>query len=166
MFHRFITSRQLYIKVMGKLEKDMTPEQVQRKRQTNKELHKKKSSDLEYRRKRTESCNKWRENNREKNLETRRQYNIKNRLKNIEGKLKNRFNLTVEQYNEMFNKQNGCCAICGIHQKEFKMKLCVDHDHETKEIRGLLCKPCNLILGNADDNIDILISAIKYLENV
>ena len=41
----------------------------------------------------------------------------------------------------------------------------VDHDHETGNIRGLLCSNCNGILGRADDNPEVFLNAIKYLEN-
>ena len=90
-------------------------------------------------------------------------YYKKNRLFLIEAQLKNKYGITKDQYNELFNKQNGCCAICGRHQSMIKKTLAVDHNHETNEIRGLLCQSCNLILGHANDNIDVLKNAIKYI---
>lgn len=57
--------------------------------------------------------------------------------------LKRNFGITVEQYEELFEKQNGRCAICGRHQFEFDKNFAVDHCHETREIRGLLCTFCN-----------------------
>lgn len=77
--------------------------------------------------------------------------------------LKNNYNITIEDYNIMFKEQEGKCSICKRHQSEFKKSLCVDHNHETGEIRGLLCSKCNLVLGNAEDNINILNNAIQYL---
>jgi len=74
------------------------------------------------------------------------------------------YGMTVEDYYEMFAKQKGCCAICGRHQSEFKRALSVDHNHETGEIRGLLCDNCNLMLGKAKESIEILKSVIKYLK--
>ncbi len=56
-----------------------------------------------------------------------------------------RYGITVEQYDAMLRQQNGLCAICGRAPKRFR--LAVDHDHETGEIRGLLCTRCNLGLG-------------------
>jgi hypothetical protein len=68
------------------------------------------------------------------------------------------YNITIEEYNEMFDDQKGCCKICGRHQSEFKQRLCVDHDHKTGKIRGLLCHTCNRFLGYIDDNINNIIN--------
>ena len=72
--------------------------------------------------------------------------------------------LSDTQYNKLYNKQKGKCAICGVHQQKLNKRLYVDHDHETNKIRGLLCGHCNSTLGFARDNIDVLESAIKYLK--
>lgn len=58
--------------------------------------------------------------------------------------IKNKYGITADQYNELFNKQDGCCALCGKHQSELKMRLAIDHCHATAEIRSLLCQYCNL----------------------
>ena len=63
----------------------------------------------------------------------------------------------------MFNKQEGKCLICGHHQNEFKRRFDVDHNHITGKIRGLLCINCNLIIGNAYENINTLKEIIDYL---
>jgi hypothetical protein len=60
---------------------------------------------------------------------------------------KKRFGISLEEYNQMFADQQGCCAICGKHQSEFKRRFAVDHNHETGKIRGLLCLSCNTHLG-------------------
>jgi hypothetical protein len=75
------------------------------------------------------------------------------------------YNLTIDDYNKMFTSQNGCCKICGKHQSEFKKSLSIDHNHQTNEVRGLLCNNCNTILGHAKDDIEILQNAIKYLKS-
>ena len=77
--------------------------------------------------------------------------------------LKHRYGITSEDYNEMFAEQEGKCAICGRHQSEFDEALHVDHDHETDDVRGLLCKGCNYGLGNFQDDVMLLIKAIGYL---
>ncbi|MBU2051427.1 MAG: endonuclease VII domain-containing protein [Gammaproteobacteria bacterium] len=67
--------------------------------------------------------------------------------KNRRNTVLKRGGITLEEYNQMFAKQNGCCAICGKHQSELKNRLAIDHNHETGEIRGLLCTSCNITLG-------------------
>ena len=78
---------------------------------------------------------------------------------------KKRYGITPEQYTELFNKQEGKCAICGKHQTEFKKALCVDHNHITGKIRGLLCYKCNTGIGNLNDNIILLQNAINYIKD-
>ena len=63
----------------------------------------------------------------------------------------------------MFMKQNGCCAICGIHHTLLTKKLYVDHNHDTGELRGLLCNKCNLGLGIFGDDVSLLQKATDYL---
>jgi len=79
--------------------------------------------------------------------------------------LKRKYGLSLEDYNNLLNEQNNCCAICGKHQLEFSRRLAVDHSHITGNIRGLLCQPCNTALGKFRDSIDLLNSAIEYLKN-
>lgn len=74
--------------------------------------------------------------------------------------LQQRYLTTPEQYEEMYKSQGGLCAIC---KKPFP-KLGVDHDHNTRKIRGLLCFACNFILGLCKDKPYILQSAITYLQ--
>jgi len=64
----------------------------------------------------------------------------------------------------MFNKQNGCCKICKIHQSKLKSALHIDHNHSTNKIRGLLCNKCNQGLGLFNDNIILLTNSINYLK--
>jgi hypothetical protein len=78
--------------------------------------------------------------------------------------IKDNFNLTIEDYNNMFENQNGCCLICKRHQTDFKKRLAVDHCHESGKIRGLLCSSCNTALGLFKDSVDSLTSAIEYLK--
>lgn len=75
-----------------------------------------------------------------------------------------KYGVTPEDYNLMFIKQKGCCAICGKHQNELKRKLSIDHNHSTGVIRGLLCNNCNLMLGFSKENIDVLQKSIIYLD--
>ena len=122
----------------------------------------------------------WYQKNREKILARRRRYYQENRskvaAKNIEWRrsnpdklatqkrryhLKHEFGITVEQYNEMFAKQTGLCAICGLGPKSGT--LVVDHNHGTGLIRGLLCHKCNVGMGHFNDDASLLGRAINYL---
>lgn len=87
-----------------------------------------------------------------------------NAIKLRNSHLKRNFNITVEEYNQMFKEQNGVCAICGSPEvSDRNFNLCIDHDHETGKIRGLLCNKCNRGLGYFLDNPKILENALKYL---
>ena len=87
------------------------------------------------------------------------------RLRRVERK----YNLPREKYLQMIVDQQNLCAIC--HQPEtwltYRDKtvrpLCVDHCHKTGNVRELLCVKCNALLGHAQDNPEILKSAIEYL---
>lgn len=71
------------------------------------------------------------------------------------------YGITEEDYYRMYEEQQGCCAICG--EKETNRKLSVDHCHNTKAVRGLLCNACNKGLGLFEDSPIRLNSAIIYL---
>ena len=66
-----------------------------------------------------------------------------------------RYGLTIEQYDQMVEDQDGCCAICGGEVD----RLRVDHDHETGGVRGLLCHGCNTALGLMADDPERLLAA-------
>ena len=76
-----------------------------------------------------------------------------------------RYGLTEERYEEMLNAQGGRCKICGTadHLDQDQL-LCVDHDHCTGAVRGLLCGNCNRMLGHARDRPEVLLTAAIYLE--
>lgn len=73
--------------------------------------------------------------------------------------LKAKYGITLADYEDMFAQQDGKCAICGTDDQ----KLVVDHNHQTRQVRGLLCHLCNALIGCARENIDILVSAAAYL---
>jgi hypothetical protein len=97
------------------------------------------------------------------NKEKIKQYIINSKQQRRKLKLKH-YGITPEQYNEIFNRQKGKCAICGKPQTELKKRLHIDHNHITGEIRGLLCFNCNLILGMSNDNSEQLRNAADYLD--
>ena len=74
-----------------------------------------------------------------------------------------RYGISPEQYYELYQKQGGKCKICGAEVFEGKY-LCIDHNKETGEVRGLLCRECNVGLGMFKDSPDIIKKALKYLK--
>ncbi len=76
--------------------------------------------------------------------------------------LKYYYGISVEEYDALLARQNGKCAIC--REKPEGQTLCVDHCHATGKIRGLLCRSCNVGLGNFRDDPRLLRAAIAYLE--
>lgn len=144
--------------------------------------HKKEAKEYEkqYRAEHKEKIKEWKKqynaNRIEENKEYGKQYRVKNkeRIKQYNNNhkkeekirhLRNKYNITPEQYNELFNKQNGKCMICKKHQSELKKLLGVDHNHKTGKVRGLLCDNCNKGIGLLKEDINILINAINYLKD-
>lgn len=78
---------------------------------------------------------------------------------NKNKKLKQRYGITLEEYDIMFKNQNGKCIICNDTND-----LCVDHNHTTFKIRSLICRRCNIGLGAFKDNMILLEKAIEYLK--
>lgn len=74
------------------------------------------------------------------------------------------YGMTEADYNALLSGQGGGCAICGTTEAGAGGgQLPVDHDHETGEVRGLLCHNCNSGLGRFGDDPDRLIAAASYL---
>ena len=74
-----------------------------------------------------------------------------------------RYGLRPGEYDQRLTEQNGVCAICGNPPVPDK-QLEVDHCHDTDTVRGLLCGPCNRMLGAARDNVKTLLAGVEYLE--
>jgi len=75
--------------------------------------------------------------------------------------LENKYGITIKEYNTLLDAQDGVCAICSAADNK---KLSVDHDHDTGEVRGLLCHKCNSGIGLLGDKVDALQRAIDYLK--
>jgi len=76
-------------------------------------------------------------------------------------KLKYYDDITLEKYNELLQKQNNVYAICGGLDKD--RRLAVDHNHETNEVRQLLCSVCNRVIGMIHEDINKLELIRDYL---
>lgn len=73
------------------------------------------------------------------------------------------YQITPEQYQALYEAQGGKCAISGCRAVGKVKKLAVDHDHDTGEVRGLLCGPHNLELGR--NGVAGLVSMLQYLHD-
>lgn len=100
----------------------------------------------------------WRKNNKERHDTPHKDRN-----------LKKTYGISLEQYNAMLAAQNSVCAVCGeasvmTRKSDGRLhSLCVDHDHETGEIRALLCARCNTLLELIEQNPRRLAALEKYL---
>lgn len=96
---------------------------------------------------------RWRENNKLRMQEY-------DRAKNLGDK----YGISLTTYEKMEAGQNGLCAICQRTCKTGR-RLAVDHDHNTKKVRALLCTKCNTAIGSFDHDPSLLVSAIRYLKD-
>lgn len=107
--------------------------------------------------------NKWKNDNKDRKKESSRLWYLRNKDK-VHNVGMSKYGITTEIYQQMLTAQNNCCKICNRHESEFTKKLAVDHCHQTGKVRGLLCNPCNRLLGLAKENIEVLKEAILFLE--
>src|SRR6266496_6688256 len=81
-------------------------------------------------------------------------------------RLLTKYGITEKQYDELYRKQEGRCAVCKRAASSFRRRLSIDHDHKTGEIRGLLCLSCNrYVVGRHRKELgaDLLKAAYEYL---
>ena len=79
--------------------------------------------------------------------------------------LQRTYGITHDCYLKMLEDQDGCCDACGMSAtEEVHGVLDVDHCHDTGKVRGLLCRHCNLALGNAKEDIRVLRGLIQYIK--
>lgn len=83
----------------------------------------------------------------------------------VEKEREKKYGLKKGEYGVLFDSQMGLCAICGRPQNDSRKKnLCVDHNHSTNKVRGLLCINCNVAIGMVRESIDTLEKMISYLK--
>jgi len=86
------------------------------------------------------------------------------------ARIKHRYGIEVDEYEALLVVQDGRCAVCGERPAatdspaHWAGKLCIDHDHGTGRIRGLLCNDCNLVIGRGATPA-LLRAAADYLES-
>lgn len=110
---------------------------------------------LEY--SRTQGCG-WERNN------SRERWKISDRDKHSKYLFRT-YGINIEKYEAIFRTQGNVCAICKQPcNRSTTDRLCVDHDHQSGIVRGLLCFQCNVGLGKFKDNANILRAAADYLD--
>lgn len=77
-------------------------------------------------------------------------------------RLQRRYGISVEDWDALFSSQGDVCAICGT-DAPCNPGWCLDHDHDSGKIRGILCPKCNFMLGYSADNVDNLMAGWFYL---
>ncbi|RZI60704.1 MAG: hypothetical protein EOP14_00145 [Pseudomonas sp.] len=78
------------------------------------------------------------------------------------------YKMSPQDFNALWTKQEGKCEVCAVEMAprgKQKNSVCVDHNHSTGEVRGLLCRDCNRGLGVFRDNPTLLEAAAKYLRD-
>lgn len=87
---------------------------------------------------------------------------LRNRTKWLEEAKKRHFlihyGMTIDRLNELKNSQSGLCAICKRPRRLF-----VDHNHKSGQVRGMLCSPCNLLVGILENIPNVVQSAVEYI---
>ena len=79
------------------------------------------------------------------------------------SRIKKFYNIDEDLYLELYNNQNGKCAICSDDLELKGKSTHIDHNHTTLEVRGLLCHKCNTAIGLFREDINYLNKAITYL---
>lgn len=106
----------------------------------------------------------WYLANREYHLDASKKWQKANPEKVRNIKLKHKFGITTAERDAMFAAQGFACAICRTTDPGSKTGWHVDHDHDTNEVRSVLCHHCNAMVGYAKDNPGTLRAGAEYLE--
>lgn len=77
----------------------------------------------------------------------------------VDGQRFRRYGITREQYSQKAQQAENRCAMCGTVSEV----LCVDHNHETGQVRGLICDYCNRYLGFVEKTPQVVEQAGRYL---
>lgn len=88
---------------------------------------------------------------------------------NYDAAIRRNYGISMKDYQHLLELQNGVCAICKttetIGRGGQQTRLVVDHNHQTGQLRGLLCHKCNKALGQLNDNADLFDAAANYLRH-
>ena len=87
----------------------------------------------------------------------------------FENSLKRTYGITSDDYARFFEKQGGCCPVCGdgldLDATRGSERVCVEHNHETGRVRGLLHAICNILVGMSYENPERLHRAALWIEH-
>ena len=89
-----------------------------------------------------------------------------NRERYLDRHYRRSYGMSLSQVEELLASQNGACALCLRDLpslRAFGRQASVDHCHATGRVRGVLCRGCNLGLGNFREDPEALLRAIEYL---
>ena len=111
---------------------------------------------------RDRTTKEWSQGNIDQRKEHKKKWQDKNNKYHREYNLQRNYGLSITEWDAMYVAQDGRCTICKKSIDADKMHT--DHNHDTGEVRGLLCSKCNMLLGLADDSTTTLQAAITYLE--
>jgi hypothetical protein len=98
-----------------------------------------------------------------------REYRVNNPTRHRNTAFKTRYGVGLDDYDAMHASQKGVCAICKRPEKSLNQhtheprRLAVDHCHNSKKVRGLLCKSCNTAIGALDEDPALFRAALRYL---
>jgi Recombination endonuclease VII len=87
-------------------------------------------------------------------------------MSTIDGKMRHlsqRYGVNKADVERLYERAAGCCEACGAQFKTKKHEPCLDHDHETKHVRGLLCRKCNWAEGILKVNPKVFEQLRDYL---
>jgi len=89
-----------------------------------------------------------------------------NLFKRYQSRVKHLYGISANGVMELMNKQRGCCGVCGesLVYPDSARSYCIDHDHSSMLVRGLLCPLCNTGIGALGDNLSSLQKAVEYLK--
>ncbi len=153
-------------KVIQRKKEQDTPENKARQKEYMKKHYQKNKEKINEKMK--PYIKRWQKENPEYLKEYRQKH--KEKIKELckKAHLKKFYNLSLEDYNEMVKQQNNKCAICGNEEtnthKGNSVNLSLDHNQKTGKVRELLCKDCNVTLGNLKEDISLFYKCIEYLE--
>jgi dCMP deaminase len=90
-------------------------------------------------------------------------YGPRYKEQNRDRALKRTYGISLKDYGNILTLQGGGCAICKVKPTDSDKNFPVDHDHKTGQIRGILCRRCNMVLGQLKDDPGNIRSAVSYL---